>query len=75
QAIDRLGEGLVINACAPDGTIEGVEDPSRPFLIGVQWHAETLVHRPYESALFREFVEACHDDGAEFQRRSGREVA
>jgi putative glutamine amidotransferase len=75
QAIDRLGEGLRISARAPDGTIEAVEDPSRPFLIGVQWHAETLVHRPYEAALFRHFVEACRDDGAEFQRRSGREVA
>jgi putative glutamine amidotransferase len=75
QAIDRLGEGLVVSARAPDGTIEAVEDPSRPFLIGVQWHAETLVHRPYEAALFRRFVEACRRDGAEFQRRSGREVA
>jgi putative glutamine amidotransferase len=75
QAIDRVGDGLVVSAHAPDGTIEGVEDPSRPFLVGVQWHAETLVHRPYEAALFRSFVDACRDDGAEFQRRSGREVA
>jgi putative glutamine amidotransferase len=75
QAIDRLGEGLRVSARAPDGTIEAVEDPDRPFLIGVQWHAETLVHRPYEAALFRKFVDACRDDGAEFQRRSGREVA
>ena len=59
QAIERLGEGLKVTARAPDGTIEAVEDPSRPFLIGVQWHAETLVHRPYEAALFRHFVEAC----------------
>jgi putative glutamine amidotransferase len=75
QALDRLGEGLEVSARAPDGTIEGVEDPARPFLIGVQWHAETLVHRVYEAALFRNFVDACRDDGAEFQRRSGREVA
>ena len=59
QAIERLGEGLKVTARAPDGTIEAVEDPSRPFLIGVQWHAETLVHRPYEAALFRHFVAAC----------------
>jgi len=58
QAIERLGEGLKITARAPDGTIEAIEDPSRPFLIGVQWHAETLVHRTYEAALFRHFVEA-----------------
>ncbi|HET9152723.1 MAG TPA: gamma-glutamyl-gamma-aminobutyrate hydrolase family protein [Solirubrobacterales bacterium] len=58
QAIDRLGEGLEVVARAPDGTIEAVEDPEHPFTIGVQWHAETLVHRPYEAALFRHFVEA-----------------
>ncbi len=58
QAIERLGEGLKVTARAPDGTIEAVEDPSHPFLIGVQWHAETLVHRTYEAALFRNFVEA-----------------
>lgn len=59
QAIDRLGEGLAVVARARDGTIEGVDDPRRDFLIGVQWHAETLVDRPYEAALFRNFVDAC----------------
>ena len=58
QAIERLGTGLKVTARAPDGTIEAVEDPARAFLIGVQWHAETLVHRAYEAALFRRFVEA-----------------
>jgi putative glutamine amidotransferase len=75
QAIGRLGEGLVVSARAPDGTVEAVEDPRRQFLIGVQWHAETLVHRTPEATLFRCFVEACRQDGAEFERRSGREVA
>lgn len=78
QAIDRLGEGLRVSAWAPDGTVEAVEDPTRPFLIGVQWHAETLVHRPYEEALFRRFVDACRRDGADFARGAGasrREVA
>jgi putative glutamine amidotransferase len=76
QAIDRLGEGLRISARAPDGTVEGIEDPSRRFLIGVQWHAETLVHREAEAALFRRFVEACRDDGAEYERAAARrEVA
>ncbi|HEX9967644.1 MAG TPA: gamma-glutamyl-gamma-aminobutyrate hydrolase family protein [Solirubrobacterales bacterium] len=59
QAIDRLGEGLAVVARAGDETIEAVEDPEREFLIGVQWHAETLVDRPYEAALFRGFVDAC----------------
>ncbi len=76
QAIERLGEDLVVSARAPDGTIEAIEDPARPFLIGVQWHAEVLVHRPYESALFRSFIEACRREAAAGRRRRlGRKVA
>lgn len=40
QAIDRLAPGLVVSAHASDGTIEAVEAPDGPFLIGVQWHPE-----------------------------------
>ena len=40
QAVDRLGQGLRICACAADGTVEGIEGAG--FLLGVQWHAETL---------------------------------
>jgi putative glutamine amidotransferase len=58
QAIDRLGRDLVVSARASDGVIEGVEDPDRHFLIGVQWHAELLVERASEQALFGAFVAA-----------------
>ncbi len=40
QAVDRLGEGLRVVAHAHDGTIEAIEGDG--FLVGVQWHAETL---------------------------------
>lgn len=61
QAIDRLGRDLVASAWAADGTIEAVEDRSREFLIGVQWHAELLIERPVEQALFGAFVAAAAD--------------
>ena len=43
QAIDKLGEGLRRNCATSNGIIEGIEwsDSNRkPFLLGIQWHAE-----------------------------------
>jgi putative glutamine amidotransferase len=59
QAIDRLGKGLRATAWATDSTIEGIEDPAGAFVLGVQWHAESLADRPEQAALFGAFVEAC----------------
>ena len=38
---------------APDGTIEAIEDAAHPFLLGVQWHAETLVDAPSQLRALR----------------------
>lgn len=41
QGVDRLAPGLVVEATAPDGTIEAVRAAaSRGFVAGVQWHPE-----------------------------------
>ena len=36
---------LLVNAIAPDGIIEGIEDQSKDFCIGVQWHPEFMIKR------------------------------
>jgi len=64
QAVDELGEDLVATAWAPDGTVEAIEDRRHPFLLAVQWHAETLVDTPSQLALFRALVEAARGRGA-----------
>ena len=53
QGIGRLGDGLVEAAWAGDGTLEGVEDPSQRFVVGVQWHPEA----GEDAALFTNLVE------------------
>ena len=53
QALGRLGADLVATAWAGDGTVEGVEDPSRRFALGVQWHPEVLE----DAGLFEGLVE------------------
>jgi putative glutamine amidotransferase len=59
QAIDRLGAGLRAVGWAPDGIIEAVEDPRAPFIVGVQWHAESLSEsEPIQADLLAAFVDA-----------------
>jgi putative glutamine amidotransferase len=57
QAIDRVGNGLVVSARAPDGVVEAVEDPSYPFWMAVQWHPENLAGSPH-ARLFEGLVKA-----------------
>jgi putative glutamine amidotransferase len=61
QSVDRLGSGLRAVAWADDGVIEGIEGWGNSLLLGVQWHAETLVDAPAHLALFRRLVTACEE--------------
>jgi putative glutamine amidotransferase len=40
QAVDRLGDGLVVTGRAADGVIEAIEGTTRAWQVGVQWHPE-----------------------------------
>ena len=41
QGIREVGDGLTVTGRATvDGTIEAIEDPSHPFVLGVLWHPE-----------------------------------
>jgi putative glutamine amidotransferase len=61
QAIKSLGHGLRVTAHAPDGIIEGIEDPSHPFYVGVQWHPEDMPAEASAETLFGAFVEAARN--------------
>jgi putative glutamine amidotransferase len=56
QAADHVGEGLEVTATAvPDGVIEGLEDPTRRFCVGVLWHPDADAHGD-GAGLFRALV-------------------
>ncbi|MGE4406281.1 gamma-glutamyl-gamma-aminobutyrate hydrolase family protein [Pseudomonas sp.] len=63
QGVERLGDGLRIEALAPDGLIEAFSvEHARSFALGVQWHPEWKVHEhPHYLALFQGFAEACRE--------------
>lgn len=74
QGIRRLGEGLVVEATAPDGLVEAVRldrgrpDAPDPFLLAVQWHPEWRVtENPFYLGTFQAFAAACRERAANRQ--------
>jgi len=57
QAVKETGPGLTVNATAPDGVIEGIEDAGRRFCIGVEWHPEFELSDG-DSRILRALIEA-----------------
>ena len=57
QAVKAAAPGLIVDATAPDGVIEGIEDSRRRFCIGVQWHPEYAISDA-DRRLFAAFIEA-----------------
>ena len=50
---------LKISAVSSDGYIEAVEDPSKNFFIGVQWHPESMIYDKLQNKLFETFIKSC----------------
>lgn len=59
QAIDRLADGLAVEATHSDGTIEAVRWTKGPgFALGLQWHPEWHVETDaFSAAIFAEFAQ------------------
>ena len=57
QAVRAVGPGVVINAWASDGVVEGIEHPTKRFCLGVQWHPEYVLD-PGDAKIFDAFVTA-----------------
>ena len=60
QAVKKVGRGLVANAVAEDGIIEGIESTQHRWVLGVQWHPEVLApRRKDQQRIFSLFVAHC----------------
>jgi putative glutamine amidotransferase len=57
QAVKSVGPGIIINATAPDGVVEGIEDPRKRFCLGVEWHPEYAIS-PGDTRIFDAFIRA-----------------
>jgi gamma-glutamyl-gamma-aminobutyrate hydrolase PuuD len=68
QAVDRVGQGLVVTAYSADGVVEAVESSDHRFVVGVQWHPEETGDRPLFDALVAEAAGAGRGHGHEDRR-------
>ncbi len=75
QAVDRLAEGVEVEARAPDGTVEALRVTSAGgFALAVQWHPEyKVLDDAFSTKLFRAFGEAARERAA--ARAAGRLAA
>ena len=63
QSVKKLGDGFVVTAlCTIDDTVEAIEDPSKRFVVGVQYHPERMTtsgeFKEHRRKLFEAFIEA-----------------
>jgi putative glutamine amidotransferase len=56
QAVRSPGDA-VVNALAPDGVVEGIEDTRYRFCLGVQWHPEYFID-PGDRRIFEALIAA-----------------
>ena len=61
QAVKVIGEGFVVTAQSKDGIIEAMENPSKRFVLGVQYHPEWMLKNPdlekHAAKLFEKFIQ------------------
>lgn len=58
QAAKDLSANITVNAVAPDGVIEGIEDSRYRFCLGVQWHPEYMISKG-DKDIIDAFTAAC----------------
>ncbi|GLQ05650.1 gamma-glutamyl-gamma-aminobutyrate hydrolase family protein [Sneathiella chinensis] len=57
QAAKDVSANITVNALAPDGVIEGIEDDRYRFCLGVQWHPEYYISDG-DKLIFDAFIDA-----------------
>ena len=69
------GAGMVLSGTSPDGRlVEAVEIPNNRFFVGVQFHPEFKSRPNAAHPLFREFVRAALNDGAQKPAKGGKQA-
>jgi putative glutamine amidotransferase len=58
QAINDIGDGLIMCAVEDNGVVQAVEDPSKSYYLGVQFHPEAMLYHRLFRGIFKALVKA-----------------
>jgi putative glutamine amidotransferase len=61
QAVRKIPNEFKVSALASDGIIEAFESKIHTFVMGLQWHPESMISKndPVSSAIFKAFIMSC----------------
>ena len=60
QAVETVGENLIVSATSEDGFVEAIELKNHPFCVGVQWHPEHMSKNDaLQQNIFNKFIAEC----------------
>ncbi len=58
QAVNKPGDGMQIVGRDEHEIVQAIENPSKPFLVGVQWHPELLPFSPPHRRIYAALIDA-----------------
>lgn len=58
QGINEVGKNLIITAQEKNKVVQVIEDPSRLFYMGVQFHPELMTYHKYHRGIFKAFLKS-----------------
>lgn len=61
QAIAEVAPGFVISGTDADNFTQAIENPEKPYILGVQWHPEYLPYMINQARLFKWLVRRCSE--------------
>ncbi len=61
QAVRNIPNGFIVSGIASDGIIEAFESENHSFVMGIQWHPESLLLKDdfVSASIYRCFIDAC----------------
>ncbi len=68
QSVDRVADGFIVTATAPDAVVEAMERPGTAFCVAVQWHPENFCATGEFRSLFEGLIRAA--EKAEYGART-----